>query len=148
VTEHPQTEPKATAADDLEAVVRSYFICLDSENWERMRTLWHPESELRAVGARPRRGIDEVIAYFSRVFTPWPRHTDAPTRFIHAGATRVVEVTFTGTTADGRKVSFDAIDVFDLVDGQIRRLTTWYDIAYVRAALADAGASATPSSAG
>jgi ketosteroid isomerase-like protein len=120
-----------------EDVVLSYFRCLDSEDWDTMRTLWHPESELRAVGTRPRRGVEQVIGYFSGLFTPWPRHTDAPTRLICNGETVVAEVTFTGTTPDGRDVTFDAIDVFDLEDGLIRRFSNWYDIAYARRVLSD-----------
>lgn len=118
-------------------VVRSYFVCLDTEDWKTMRTLWHPDAELRAVGARPRHGVDEVVGYFSRLFTPWPRHTDAPMRFISSGSTHVVEVTFTGTTPDGRDVTFDAVDVFDLEDGRIRRLSNWYDVAYARRILSE-----------
>jgi uncharacterized protein len=120
-----------------EEVVRRYFTCLDTEDWEAMRGLWHADAELRAVGARPRRGLDEVIGYFSKLFTPWPAHVDAPTRLIEADSTIVAEVTFTGTTPDGREVSFDAIDVFDLRDGQICRMTNWYDVAYARRVLGD-----------
>jgi uncharacterized protein len=101
-----------------------------------MRTLWQPDATLRAVGARPRDGIDAVIGYFSSLFTPWPAHEDRPTRFIEQGDTIVVEVTFYGTTPDGREVAFDAVDVFDLRDGLIARETNWYDIAYARKALA------------
>ena len=118
-----------------ERSVRDYFTCLDGEDWDRMRTLWQPDAELRAVGARARSGIDEVIGYFSGLFTPWPKHEDRPTRFIAQGDTIVVEVTFLGTTPDGREVSFDAVDVFDLRDGLIARLTNWYDIAYARKVL-------------
>jgi ketosteroid isomerase-like protein len=120
-----------------EDVVRHYFVCLDTEDWKTMRTLWHRDAELRAVGARPRYGLDEVIGYFSKLFTPWQRHSDAPTRLILSGDTVVAEVTFRGTTAGGREVSFDAVDIFDFDGGLIRRLTNWYDIAYAREALAD-----------
>jgi ketosteroid isomerase-like protein len=117
--------------------VRSYFTCLDNEDWDAMRELWHADAELRAVGTRPRNGVDEVIAYFSTLFSPWPQHTDAPTRLLTAGQTVVAEVKFTGTMADGREVSFDAVDVIDLEDGRIRRLTNWYDIAYARRVLSE-----------
>jgi ketosteroid isomerase-like protein len=119
-----------------EEVVRSYFACLDAEDWVNMRTLWRDDAELRAVGTRPRSGGDAVVEYFSRIFAPWSRHTDAPTRFITEGDTIVVEVTFTGTTHDGREVSFDAIDVFDMHAGKIQRFSNWYDIAYARRVLA------------
>jgi ketosteroid isomerase-like protein len=115
--------------------VQRYFVCLDTEDWAQMRTLWHDDAELRAVGARPRSGVDEVIGYFSNLFSPWPAHQDKPTRLIGSGDTIVAEVTFTGTTPDARDVSFDAVDVFDLRDGKIAKLTNWYDIAYVRKVL-------------
>jgi ketosteroid isomerase-like protein len=119
-----------------EETVRSYFACLDAEDWTRMRTLWHDDAELRAVGTRPRHGVDEVIGYFSRLFAPWPKHEDRPTRLIVSGDTIVAEVTFSGTTHDGREFSFDAVDVFDLHEGRIARETNWYDIAYARRVLA------------
>jgi ketosteroid isomerase-like protein len=126
-------------------VVRRYFACLDAEDWPTMRTLWNEDAELRAVGTRPRNGADAVVEYFSRIFAPWREHTDAPSRFIAQGNTIVVEVTFSGTTRDGRAVSFDAVDVFDLVGGRIQRLSNWYDVVYARRVLAD---DVTPSAAG
>lgn len=132
------------ASTSNEQVVRRYFVCLDTEDWDTMRTLWNSDSEMRAVGARPRRGVDDVIDYFSKLFTPWPRHVDAPTRLIAGQDTIVAEVTFTGTTPEGREVSFDAIDVFDLVDGRIQKLTNWYDIAYARAVLRANGSAHAP----
>jgi hypothetical protein len=54
----------------------------------------------------------------------------------------VAEVTFSGTTADGRDVTFDAVDVFDLEDGLIRRFSNWYDIAYARRVLSNGATAA------
>jgi ketosteroid isomerase-like protein len=119
-----------------EDVARLYFRCLDEEDWTTMRTLWHEDAELRAVGARPRHGVDEVIGYFSKLFDPWAEHRDAPTRLCVAQDTITAEVTFTGTTLDGRTVTLDAVDVFDFEDGRIRSMSNWYDIAYARRALA------------
>jgi ketosteroid isomerase-like protein len=124
-----------------EDVVHRYFYCLDHEDWVQMRELWHEDGVLRAVGARPRDGIEEVMDLFGKLFVPWARHEDAPTRIIVADATVTVEVTFTGTTEDGREVAFDAVDVFDLRDGKIERMSNWYDTAYARKMLsARAGA--------
>lgn len=120
--------------------ISRYFHCLDHEDWPQMRELWHEDGILLATGARPRHGIAEVMDLFAKLFVPWAKHRDAPTRIIEAGDTITVEVTFTGTTADGRTVTFDAIDVFDLSDGRIRRMSNWYDTAYARRMLAATGA--------
>jgi uncharacterized protein (TIGR02246 family) len=112
--------------------IRAYFDALNAEDWPRMAALWADHAELRAVGARPRRGREQIMSYFTPLFEPWARHRDTPTRFIGDGDAVVVEVEFTGTTHDGRELSFDAVDVFDLAGGAIARLTTWYDLAWVR----------------
>jgi ketosteroid isomerase-like protein len=122
---------------DMRSVVLRYFECLDQEDWGSMRDLWRADGELRAVGARPRDGVDAVIGYFSKLFAPWPTHEDRPTRLLVAPADRVVtaEVVFTGRTHEGRDVRFEAVDVFDLTDGRIQRLSNWYDIDFVRRTL-------------
>jgi len=78
-----------------------------------------------------------VIEYFSKLFDPWPAHRDHPERLIISteDQTVVAEVTFFGTTPDGREVRFEAIDVFDFEGPLIRKLTNWYDIDYARRAL-------------
>lgn len=119
-----------------EETVRDYFRCLDEEDWEGMRRLWTEDAGLRAVGGRPRDGREEVLGYFEKLFAPWTVHEDRPVRLIVAGDVITAEVLFLGTTADGREVRFEAIDLFDLRDGQIARMSNWYDIAYARKALA------------
>lgn len=117
------------AAED---VVRRYFACLNTEDWEGMAAIWRTDGELRAVGARPRKGRDDVVGYFSKLFTPWAVHRDEPTRIVVAGDVVTAEVLFTGTTPGGHDVSFDAVDVFDILNGQIARMSNWYDIALAR----------------
>jgi ketosteroid isomerase-like protein len=122
-------------APTLQSVVLRYFECLNADDHDGMRKIWTEDAELRAVGARPRSGREDVIGYFAKVFGPWPEHDDTPVRLVVSEADRTVlaEVVFTGTTADGREVEFDAIDVFDLTeDGLIRKMTNWYDIDYAR----------------
>jgi ketosteroid isomerase-like protein len=124
----------------LRATVLRYFQCLDNEDWDGMREIWHEDATLRAVGARPRDDREGMIEYFAKIFVPWQKHEDRPTRLVisERDGTVMAEVTFTGVTADGRTVVFDAIDVFDLVDGRIKKLTNWYDIDYARKLLAPA----------
>jgi ketosteroid isomerase-like protein len=125
-------EGSAVSPAELPAAIREYFAALNSEDWSRMEGAWADEAELRAVGSRPRHGREEIMAYFHGVFDPWAAHVDRPTRAIVAGDAAVVEVTFSGTTHAGRDLVFDAVDVFDLAGDAIVRLTTWYDLAWVR----------------
>lgn len=125
------------SASEMRGLARRYFACLDAEDWTRMAGLWAEDASLQAVGARPREGRPNVLEYFAKLFEPWREHEDRPTRLLvsEADQTVVAEVTFFGTTQDGRAASFDAIDVFDVRDGCIARMTNWYDIAYARKVL-------------
>lgn len=117
---------------DPPSIVTGYFDALNREDWALMSSLWDEHAELRAVGARPRTGRDDVMSYLQPLFGPWARHLDQPTRFIVAPSTVVVEVRFTGVTHAGRELSFDAVDVFDVDEQAIVRLSTWYDLAWLR----------------
>lgn len=123
-------------------VVSDYFRALDSQDWDLLRTLFSDDAEVRAVGASARLGIESVMAFYQRLFRPWAVHRDEPTRVLRDGDTITVEVRFTGTTQDGLQCQFDAVDVIDLRDGKIARLTNWYDLSAVRQFL---GLDASPS---
>ena len=123
----------------MRAVVARYFHCLDTEDWEGMREIWHEDGRLRAIGARPRENRDGVIRYFSKLFGPWPEHEDRPVRVVVSVPDRVVtaEVKFTGRTRHGQEVVFDGLDVFDISeDGRILGLSNWYDIELARKSIA------------
>jgi ketosteroid isomerase-like protein len=120
------------AIPGLPPEVRDYFDALNGEDFEALERVWSRHGELRAVGSRPRQGIEEVMAYFRPLFDPWVEHRDQPTRVIADGDAVVVEVRFTGRTEAGRELVFDAVDVFDLRDGLVERLSTWYDLAWLR----------------
>lgn len=116
---------------DLDLIDR-YFNSINAEDWGAFAQLWDDRSELLAVGARPRRGAGEIEAFYRGLFTPWSKHRDQPVRVLPSGDAVTVEIHFDGTTHDGRELAFDAVDVFDLEDGRIRKLSTWYDLVLVR----------------
>jgi ketosteroid isomerase-like protein len=120
----------------LPAPTPIYFDSVNNERWEEFREVWHPDAEFSAVGARPRNGVDDILDYFHGVFRAWKVHDDQPVRVLPSGDSATIEVHFKGVTLDGREIEFDAVDVFDLEDGRIRRLSNWYDIALVRHLLA------------
>ena len=116
---------------DLDLIYR-YFAHINAEDWSAFAQLWDDRSELQAVGSRPRQGATEIEAFYRSLFTPWRAHQDLPVRVLPSGDAVTVEVHFDGVTHDGREVAFDAVDVFDLEDGRIRKLSTWYDLVLVR----------------
>lgn len=111
--------------------VGAYFAAVNAEDWTAMAGLWDPGAELTATGARPRHGREEILAYYPKVLAGYAEHEDRPGRRITDGSTVVVEVRFTGRTTEGRPVTFDAVDVFDLAGSRIVKLSTWYDTAAV-----------------
>ncbi|WP_219413520.1 nuclear transport factor 2 family protein [Pseudonocardia nigra] len=107
--------------------VEGYFAAINSDGFADLEPLWHPDGELHAVGAPPRIGRAAVLAHFPDVLAAYASHDDRVTRWIEAGDTLVTEIRFEGTLRDGRGVEFDALDVFDLRDAVIVRLSSWYD---------------------
>ncbi len=113
-------------------VVEQYFHAVNTEDWELMRGLWHADAELRVVGrSEPRRGVPAILEHFPLILRGYAEHRDTPTRVLHADPLVLVEIHFAGRTRKGRAVEFDALDVFEVDGGRIRRLQTWYDTAHV-----------------
>lgn len=118
---------------EVRSVVQRYFHCVNSDDWDGLRELWHPECVTTPVDGSQRHGVDEVLRLYPLILAPFPVHLDDPTRILVSGDSATVEIHFTGTLQDGRVVEFDALDVFDLEDGLIRRLRYWYDSAPILA---------------
>jgi ketosteroid isomerase-like protein len=121
--------------EEIHAVLDAYFNGLNTEDWQGLEALMCEDAELWAPGA-DRRGAPAVAAYFRDALAPYPDHRDEPGRRFIDGSTAVVEIRFVGRMATGAPMEFDAVDVFDLRDGQIARLTSWYDSHEVRRTLA------------
>lgn len=116
-------------------VIGAYVAAINSENWDALAELWHPDAVWRAVGARPRRSREDILTYYPRALALYPEHHDELTRIIEGEDTIVAEITFTGKTPGGKPVTFEAVDVFDLEDGLICRFSSWFDIDELRAQL-------------
>src|SRR5262249_1191607 len=85
----PTARGRIVPAPDVPATVRTFFECLNTEDFERLAELWTASAELAAVGSRARRGLDDIMAYYRPLFGPWAEHRDEPTRVIVAGDTVV-----------------------------------------------------------
>lgn len=114
--------------------MRRYFAAIDAEEYATAGAMYAPDGQLSGPGLPTHVGPAGVEAYLRRVLAPWAEHVDAPTRILTAGATTLVEVRFTGRLASGDQLAFDAVDVVDFdAHGRIRRLTSWFDSAWLGA---------------
>jgi len=109
-----------------------YFDSINAEDYAKLATLWVEDAELDVVAARPRRGREDVLTYYPRALALFPKHYDDPVRISVAGDVVTVEIKFTGEMADGRPVEFDAVDVFDMRDGKLWKMSSWFDIEHIR----------------
>lgn len=121
---------------EVRDVVKRYFDCVNTDDWGPFRELWHPDCVTTPVEGPQLRGVDEVLALYPLLLEPFPEHFDDPTRVLVSGDSATVEIHFTGRLRNGEVVEFDALDVFDLEDGLIRRLRYWYDPAPIVAQIA------------
>jgi ketosteroid isomerase-like protein len=112
-------------------VMRRYFDGVNNENWEDFRQIWHEDAVVDVTGGLHFEGIDEIAPYYPRVLKNFPVHYDDPYAVHVAGDVVTVEIAFRGETLDGVAAEWEAVDVFTLEDGRIRKLTTWYDMGLV-----------------
>ncbi len=108
---------------------------MNAEDWDGLGQLFHEEAELEAPGFPRKQGRQAVQAYFRSALSIYPVHYDDPVRVVISGNTATVNIHYEGDLANGYHLSFDAVDVFDMRDGLIGELTSWYDSYDVRRAL-------------
>jgi len=117
----------ATAVTAGRRAVEGYFAAINSDRFAALGSVFAPDVEIHTVGAAPVVGREAAMAHFPRVLSAYSTHDDAVTRWIEADGAIVCEIRFTGRLHTGRPISFDALDVFDLRDGRITKVATWYD---------------------
>lgn len=120
------------ARSNNRTAVEGYFTAMNSNSFADLKTVFAPDVEIHTVGAEPVVGRDAALAHFPRVLAGYSVHDDRVTRWIEgvdddSEDAIVCDIAFTGRLTDGREVRFDALDVFDVRDGLITRVTTWYD---------------------
>lgn len=130
-----------TSVADAPEAIRRYFADVNGEDWDDFRGIWCEDAEIDVVGGMRFRGLDEIMAYYPRVLAGFPIHHDDPYGIHVSGDVVTVEIAFAGETTAGVKAAWEAVDVFHLVGGQVKRLTTWYDMCEVVAFLRKPGDS-------
>lgn len=116
----------------MRAPVEQYFAALNADAYDDLAAVFTEDVEIHTVGAKPVVGRAAALAHFPRVLAGYAEHRDRVTRWIETPEAIVTEIEFTGRLGDGRPVEFPALDVFDLREGRITRVTTWYDTRDVR----------------
>lgn len=109
------------------AVVDRYFEQLNANDFDGLAELFAPSAVLQVPLTRDRKGRDDIMDYYRGVLTKYPEHHDEPVRALVEGGVAMVEIAYRSTYEDGRTVAFDAVDVFEVSDGEITRLATYFD---------------------
>lgn len=121
---------------DPAATLDAYFDGVNEERYGDVAALFAPAGRLIAPGIEPTSGREALEAYFRAALRHYPEHLDRPTRTIIAGNVATVEIHFTGVSAAGARIAFDAVDIFDFdEDARIVHLSSWYDSHAVRSQL-------------
>lgn len=124
-----QVRPRDAAVCRL---AREYFAAVNAEAWESLADTLHEDAELHGVGGPPRLGRGAIVEGIKRFMSRFAEHHDEPVRIVPSGSTVTVEIAFTGTSTNGRRVAFPALDVFDIDRGRIRRIRNWLDLDDIR----------------
>ncbi|MFI5609969.1 nuclear transport factor 2 family protein [Amycolatopsis sp. NPDC051903] len=116
--------------------VEGYFSAINAERFPELTEVFTADVEIHTVGAAPVVGREAAITHFAKLLAGYAEHEDRVTRWIEADdagtGSVVTEIDFTGRLLDGRPIGFAALDVFDLRDGLIAKVATWYDTRDVR----------------
>ena len=129
----------------IREVVGEYFDRLNHDRFDELVELFAPDAELRAPGfSSPRRGHEELRRYYETVLRPYPEHWDEPVRVVVADDMAFVDIHYDGRLPNGQPLSFDAHNVYELSEGRIERLTSYYDSHAVHKALQQAKAASGP----
>jgi len=108
-------------------IVTSYFRLVNEESFEALFALFHEDVVFSAPYGFHARGLDQVKPFYLQVPVNYPDHVDTPEEILVAGNRAAVFIDFVGKTRDGRPVTFQASDWFEMEDGKIRSLHIFFD---------------------
>ncbi|WP_166462945.1 nuclear transport factor 2 family protein [Amycolatopsis acidicola] len=116
----------------MRAVVERYFAAINSDSFGDLAKVFAEDVEIHTVGAPAVAGREAALGHFPKILAGYAEHEDRVTRWIEATDAITTEIDFAGRLRDGRPITFSALDVFDLRDGLITKVTTWYDTRALR----------------
>lgn len=111
---------------DMSEVVLNYFRLINEERTDELMGLFHEDAEIFPVMSPPLRGREQVRGYYADVRNRVPQHSDVPVRIWRDGTSFAVEIDFKGVTAAGERLELSAVDLFDIIDGRIKRIKLYW----------------------
>ncbi|MFB8387499.1 AMP-binding protein [Microbacterium sp. NPDC055910] len=128
-----RAEDARRGRERITALLERYFTAVNSRDWDALRSVLHPDISIRHADLLESHGVDSVVRLYQAILHQYREgeHEDRPTRILIQGDLVAVEIQATVVKLDGTRVEFPAVDMIDIQDGLIRRVSTWYDTARV-----------------
>ena len=115
-----------------EQIVRNYFEAINHTRLDDLAEVFAEDAELNFPMMHPIIGREPIRQFYEGVLNFYPKRYDDARRFFFSDTGDVaVEIHFESVTATGQEVIFDAVDLFTIVDGHIKKLHIFYDSARV-----------------
>jgi len=117
---------------ESERIVRAYFAAVNETRLGDLVALFAPDASLHFPMSDPIVGREAIGQFYANVLQFYPERFDDVRRlFFSPEGDVAVEIHFEGTTQTGRRVVFEAVDLFTIREGRIQRLQIFYDSARV-----------------
>jgi len=117
--------------------VQRYFSSLNETRLEELAEVFAEDAILQFPNYEPIHGREAIVSFYTAVLKYYPKHFDNPVKFFFSEDGWVaVEIHFEGETIKGQSIVFDAVDVFEMENGKVKKLRIRYDSAKVAQMLA------------
>lgn len=116
------------SAQDPVDVAKAYFSAVNAKRIDDIGKVFAECAVLEFPQIGPVAGRQAIRDFYAGVLQFYPSCFDRVTRFFSDGQGGVAaEIHFEGTTATGRSVIFDAVDLFRVSGSEIQELRIFYD---------------------
>lgn len=113
-------------------LVQRYFSSLNETRLDELGKVFAEDATLHFPTYEPIRGREAIQSFYTAVLKYYPKHFDNPVKFFFSEDGGIaVEIHFEGETIEGRPMVFDAVDVFQVENGKVKKLQIRYDSAKV-----------------
>ena len=113
-------------------LVKRYFSSLNEARLDDLANVFAENATLHFPTCEPIQGRAAIQSFYTAILKYYPKHFDNPVKlFFSDDGGIAVEIHFEGETIKGQPMVFDAVDVFQVENGQVKNLQIRYDSAKV-----------------